>query len=87
MDYEHQMATGKKIGLTMDTIGLGSSLGGLIGGTALAGSVGGPLGTALGAGLGLLAGGFASLLGFGDNEDEVKEAMRKQEDVFAMANR
>jgi hypothetical protein len=87
LDYANSERKSKQLGLTMDTIGLGSSLGGLVGGTALAGSVGGPLGTAIGAGLGLLAGGVASLLGFGDNEEEYKEMMRRQEDVFAMQDR
>lgn len=87
LDYANSERKSKQLGLTMDTIGLGSSLGGLVGGAALAGSVGGPLGTAIGAGLGLLAGGVASLLGFGDNEEEYKEMMRRQEDVFAMQDR
>lgn len=87
MDYEHEMAKSKKIGLTADTMGLGASVGGLAASLGLMGSVGGPLGTAIGAGVGLLAGGVASLLGFGDNEEEVEQMMRDQEDVFAMQNR
>lgn len=87
LDYAGSERKSKRLGLTMDTTGLGASLGGLVGGTALAGSIGGPLGMGIGAGLGLLAGGLASLFGFGDNEDEYKEMMRRQEDVFAMQDR
>lgn len=87
MAYENQDRKAKQIGLTMDAIGLGSSVGGLVGGTALAGSIGGPLGMGIGAGLGLLAGGVASLLGFGDNSEEVEKMIKNQEDVFAMQNR
>jgi len=58
----------------MDAMGTGTSIGGFFG----------PVGMGIGAGVGLLAGGVASLLGFGDNEDEYKEMMRRQEDVFAM---
>lgn len=85
MDYEHQMATAKKVGLTTDAVGLGASAGGLVG--SIIPGVGTVLGTGIGAGLGLLAGGVASLLGFGDNEEEVEQMMRDQEDVFAMQNR
>lgn len=87
LDYASSERKSKQLGLAMDTTGLGASLGGLVGGTALAGSVGGPLGTAIGAGLGLLAGGVASLLGFGDNEEDYEQMMRNQEDVFAMQDR
>ena len=85
MDYEHQMSTAKKVGLTTDAVGLGASAGGLVG--SIVPGVGTVLGTGIGAGLGLLAGGVASLLGFGDNEEEVEQMMRDQEDVFAMQNR
>jgi hypothetical protein len=79
------MATAKKVGLTTDAVGLGASAGGLVG--SIVPGVGTVLGTGIGAGLGLLAGGVASLLGFGDNEEEVEQMMRNQEDVFAMQNR
>jgi len=87
LEYENQNKRAKQMGLTLDSIGLGASAGGLVGGTALAGSVGGPLGMALGAGLGLLAGGIASLFGFGDNEDEVREQMQILGDETARVNR
>lgn len=87
LNYASSERKSKQLGLTMDTTGLGASLGGLVGGTALAGSVGGPLGTAIGTGLGLLAGGVASLLGFGDNEEDYEQMMRNQTDVFAMQDR
>ena len=87
LEYENQNRRAKQMGLTLDSIGLGASAGGLVGGTALAGSVGGPLGMALGAGLGLLAGGIASLFGFGDNEDEVREQMQILGDETARVNR
>jgi len=78
LNYENQMAKSKKMGLTMDALGLGASLGSLIGGLP---------GMGIGAALGLLGGGVASLLGFGDNEDEVKEMIKNQQDVFAMSDR
>lgn len=87
LEYENQNRKAKQMGLTLDSVGLGASVGGLVGGTALAGSVGGPLGMALGAGLGLVAGGLASLFGFGDNEDEIKEQMQILGDETARVNR
>lgn len=87
LEYERQNRKSKQLGLTMDSIGLGASAGGLVGGTALAGSVGGPLGAALGAGLGLLAGGIASLFGFGDNEEEIKKQMEILGEETARINR
>jgi hypothetical protein len=74
MDYEHEMAKSKKIGLTTDAMGLGASVGSFFG----------PIGTGIGAAAGLVLGGLGSLLGFGDNEEEVEQMMRDQEDVFAM---
>ena len=87
LEYERQNRKSKQLGLTMDSVGLGASAGGLIGGTALAGSVGGPLGAALGAGLGLIAGGLASLFGFGDNEEEIKKQMEILGEETARINR
>lgn len=77
MDYEHEMAKSKKIGLTTDAMGLGASVGSFFG----------PIGTGIGAAAGLVLGGLGSLFGFGDNEEEVEQMMRDQEDVFAMQNR
>lgn len=87
LEYERQNRKSKQLGLTMDSIGLGASAGGLVGGTALAGSIGGPLGAALGAGLGLIAGGLASLFGFGDNEEEIKKQMEILGEETARINR
>lgn len=77
LDYAKSEKTSKRLGLTMDAMGTGASIGGLFG----------PVGMGIGAGAGLLFGGLASLLGFGDNEEEYKEMMRRQEDVFAMQDR
>ena len=77
LNYAGSEATKNRLGLTMDAMGTGASIGGFFG----------PVGMGIGAGVGLLAGGVASLLGFGDNEDEYKEMMRRQEDVFAMQDR
>ena len=77
MDYERQAATGKKIGLTLDTMGLGASIGSLFG----------PLGTGIGAVGGALVGGLADLFGFGDNEEEVQRRIDLVNDVTALQNR
>lgn len=63
--YERQQRTGKQVGLALDAAGLGASIGGFFG----------PLGMGIGAAGGLLVGGIADLLGFGNNEDEVQEAI------------
>lgn len=63
--YERQQRTGKQFGLALDAAGLGASIGGFFS----------PLGMGIGAAGGLLAGGIADLLGFGNNEDEVQEAI------------
>ena len=77
LDYEHQAATSKKVGLTLDSMGLGASVGSFFG----------PIGTGIGAVGGALLGGIASLFGFGDNSDEVEREMRKLADVNAGRNR
>ena len=77
MEYEKQAATAKKIGLTMDAVGLGSSIGSFFG----------PLGMGIGAGAGALVGGIASLLGFGDNEEEVQRRIALINDTTALENR
>ena len=85
--YENEMSKQKQLGFGINSIGTGASLGGLIGGTALSGTVGGPLGMAIGAGLGLLAGGIASIFGFGGNSDEIERLTRLTNDNIAMYNR
>ena len=77
LDYERQAATSKKVGLTMDSMGLGASVGSFFG----------PIGTGIGALGGALLGGIASLFGFGDNSDEVEHEIRKLADVNAGRNR
>ena len=63
--YERQQRTGKQVGLALDAAGLGASIGGFFG----------PLGMGIGAAGGLLVGGIADLAGYGNNEDEVQEAI------------
>ena len=77
MEYEKQAATSKKVGLTMDTMGLGASIGSFFG----------PLGTGIGAAGGALIGGIASLFGFGDNEEEVQRRIDLINDTTALENR
>lgn len=83
LGYENEMRKQKQLSFGINTIGTGASLGGMLGSLGALGSIGGPLGTGIGAGLGLLIGGLASLFGFGDNEEEVREEMRKLADANA----
>lgn len=76
--YERQQRTGKQVGLAMDSLGFGASLGGLVGGLP---------GMLIGGAGGLLVGGIADLLGFGDNEDEIKEQLALATDQTARQNR
>ena len=76
-DLQHQMDTQKKVNLAINAAGLGASVGSLFT----------PIGGLIGAGAGFALGSIANLLGFGDNEEEIEQAMRDQEDVFAMQNR
>ena len=77
MEYEKQAATAKNVGLTMDALGLGASIGSFFG----------PLGTGIGAAGGALIGGLASLFGFGDNEEEVQRRIDLINDTTALENR
>lgn len=77
MEYEKQAATSKKVGLTMDAMGLGASIGSFFG----------PLGTGIGTAGGALIGGIASLFGFGDNEEEVQRRIDLINDTTALENR
>ena len=72
LDYERANARSKQLGFGVNAIGTGASLGGLIGSAAAAGSSAGPIGSAIGAGAGLLLGVLGSLLGWGNNEEEVQ---------------
>ena len=83
LGYENEMRKQKQLAFGINTVGTGASLGGMLGSLGALGSIGGPLGTGIGAGLGLLIGGLASLFGFGDNEEEVREEMRKLADANA----
>ena len=85
MEYERQAKTAKQIGLGTDLMGLGASAGGLLG--SVVPGVGTILGTIGGAGLGLVAGGIASLFGFGDNEEEVQRRINLINDTTALENR
>lgn len=85
LEYERQNRKAKQLGLGIDSIGLGASAGGLVG--SIIPGVGTLLGTGIGAGLGLLAGGIASLFGFGDNEEEIKRQMEILGEETARINR
>jgi len=74
MDYERQAATSKKVGLTLDSMGLGASIGSFFG----------PIGMGIGAVGGALLGGLGSLFGFGDNEEEVNNRLKLVTDVTSM---
>lgn len=76
ISLENQMAKQKKVGLMIDLMGLGASAGSFFPG----------LGTLFGAGAGAVLGAIASAAGFGNNEDEVKEKIKNQQDVFALQN-
>lgn len=81
LDYAKQNRIGKQLGLTADLMGLGASVGSIIPG------LGTLFGAGLGAAAGLLGGGVASLLGFGDTEDETKEQLALVTDQTARQNR
>ena len=88
LDYERANARSKQLGFGVNAIGTGASLGGLLGSAgALGTSIGGPIGSAIGAGVGLLLGGLGSLLGWGDNEEEVQRQIQLTNDNIAMYNR
>ena len=76
----------KQVGLAIDAAGLGMSAGALAGTLGAFGSVLGPWGSVIGLGAGALLGGLASAIGFGDNEDKVRQMIKDQQDVFALQN-
>lgn len=77
LEYERQNKSNKQLGLIADTTGFGASLGSIVPG----------VGTLLGGALGFIGGGIASLLGFGDNEDEIQEQLDNAANWTAMQNR
>lgn len=77
LEYERQNKSAKQLGLIADTTGFGASLGSIVPG----------VGTLLGGALGFIGGGIASLLGFGDNEDEIQEQLDNAANWTAMQNR
>ena len=81
LGYENEMRKQKQIGFGINAIGTGMSLGGVLG--SVIPGFGNLAGLGIGAGLGALIGGLASLFGFGDNEEEVREEMRKLADANA----
>lgn len=81
LGYAKQNRIGKQLGLAVDLMGLGASVGSIIPG------LGTLFGAGLGAAAGLLGGGVASLLGFGDTEDETKEQLALATDQTARQNR
>jgi hypothetical protein len=74
MDYESQAKTAKQVGLVLDSLGFGASLG----------SFWGPVGMGIGAIGGALLGSLGSLFGFGDNEEEVNNRLKLVTDVTSM---
>ncbi len=85
MAYEKAQRLAKQLNFGVSTTSTGASVGALIGslvpGVNLLG------GTLIGAGLGAAIGGVADLFGFGDNEEEIKEQMRRVNDITALQNR
>lgn len=69
LEYGKKDRLKKQLGLTTDLMGLGAGLGSFIPG------IGTLLGAGLGAAAGLLGGGVASLLGFGDTQEDIQEAL------------
>lgn len=76
--YGRAQRDSNRLGLTVDAMGTGASIGGL---------VGGPVGMGIGAGIGALFGGAASLFGFGDNEDEIKQQAINLMDSIARSDK
>ena len=77
LNYSKAQRTAKNVDFTTTALGTGASIG----------SIFGPYGTAIGAGAGLLVGLGASLLGFGDTEEETRQQMNTLSDAVAMENR
>lgn len=95
LSYEREAGHQKRTAQLINTAGTGASIGGLVAstgvlsGTKLGGALGswaGPVGVGVGALLGAGIGGLINLFGFGDNEEEVKEQIRRENDAIAMQN-
>ena len=95
LSYEREAGHQKRTAQLINTAGTGASIGGLVAstgvlaGTKLGGTLGswaGPVGVGVGALLGAGIGGLINLFGFGDNEEEVKEQIRRENDAIAMQN-
>ena len=83
MQYADRNKLNKNVNFTASAVGTGLSLGSLLAATGLAGSWAGPIG----AGVGLLGGLAAYGLGFGDTEDETRQAMKDITNSAAMEGR
>lgn len=83
--YERANTAAKQTNLIASSVGTGASIGGVLG-TVVPG-LGNLVGTIGGGLIGGAIGGVASLLGFGDNEDEVLAQAKLTNDVSSMGNR
>ena len=83
--YERANTAAKQTNLIASSAGTGASIGGVIG-TVVPG-IGNLIGTVGGGLIGGAIGGVASLLGFGDNEDEMLAEAKLTNDVSSMGNR
>ena len=83
--YERANTAAKQTNLIASSAGTGASIGGVIG-TVVPG-IGNLIGTVGGGLIGGAIGGVASLLGFGDNEDETLAEAKLTNDVSSMGNR
>lgn len=86
LNYERAQRLQKRLNLGVSSIGTGASAGALLGSGIIPG-LGTGLGAALGAGVGALFSGVSSLLGFGDNEDDLEWEMRTLADTTSRQNR
>ena len=86
LNYERAQRLQKRLNLGVSSIGTGASAGALLGSGIIPG-LGTGLGAALGAGIGALFSGVSSLLGFGDNEDDLEWEMRTLADTTSRQNR
>lgn len=83
--YERANTAAKQTNLIASSAGTGASIGGVIG--TIVPGIGNLIGTVGGGLIGGAIGGVASLLGFGDNEDEVLAQAKLTNDVSSMGNR
>ncbi len=83
--YERANTAAKQTNLIASSAGTGASIGGVIG-TVVPG-IGNLIGTVGGGLIGGAIGGIASLLGFGDNEEDILAEAKLTNDVSSMGNR